>query len=137
MRLPKAWLCPVSNIGSYKYFVLTIFTKQIPCAFSIYSSWYGAWWYWLLLPWILPFQIAYCAALLVELILVTVLFPIIFIPYLVFLLLIVQFLFYIFRYIVAFIGLVPQDYVKYEKMRDLKTALKGKGIKRNLRKFYI
>jgi len=86
---------------SYKERVKQVFSKQIPCAFSVYSSWYGAWWYWLLLPWILPFQIAYCGVLLAELLLLTIFLPVTLIPYLDFLLFIVQFLSFVCCYIVA------------------------------------
>ena len=136
--LPKAWFpYPVTHFLSYKERVKQVFSKQIPCAFSVYSSWYGAWWYWLLLPWILPFQIAYCGVLLAELLLLTIFLPVTLIPYLDFLLFIVQFLSFVCCYIVALIGLIPQNYVKYKKLRDIKTALKSKGIKRNLRKFDV
>lgn len=136
--LPKAQFpCPVTHFSSYKERVKQVFSKQVPCVFSVYSSWYGAWWYWLLLLWILPFQILYCCVLLVELILITILFPLTLIPYLDIVLFVVQFICFICGYIIAFLGLVPQDYVRYEQMKNIKIALKEKGIKRNLRNLHI
>lgn len=74
---------------------------------------------------------------IVEILLITIFLPVTLIPYLDIVLFAVQSICFICGYIIAFLGLVPQDYVKYEQMKNIKIALKEKGIKRNLRNLHI
>ncbi len=101
-----AFPTPVRGASSYKYRVIEMFTQQIPYAFHLYR----AWWYWLLSPWVFPFQIVYCSILLVELLLITVLFPIACVPFLRFFSYLAQAICFGLTFMISFIGLIPRTY---------------------------
>lgn len=100
---------PVKGARSYKERVIEMFTEQIPYAFHLY----GVWWYWLLVWWVLPFQIVYCSIILVELVLITVFFPIACVPYLRFISYLFQSLCFGIGFVVALIGFIPKTFKDY------------------------
>ena len=97
---------PVKGLQSYKERVKDMFTLQIPNVFYVYT----AWWYWLLILWVFPLQIVYCCIILVELIFITMLFPIACVPYLRFFSYLAQVLCFGLGFAVGIIGLIPQTY---------------------------
>lgn len=100
---------PVKGAQSYKQRVKDMFTMQIPYTFSLYRFW----WYWLFIPWVLPFQITYCCIILVELVLITILFPVACVPFLRFPSYLTQALCFGFGFVLALLGLIPQTYGDY------------------------
>ncbi len=114
MRLetPVTFPIPVRGATSYKNRVKQMFTEQIPFLFNIACG--GGWWYWLLIWWVFPFWLVYSCIVLVELVLITILFPIACVPYLRFISYLFQSLCFGIGFVIAFIGLIPQTYDDYE-----------------------
>lgn len=117
----------VKGPASYVDRIEEMFTLQIPNVFKLYHLW----WYWLLIIWTLPFQIAYCAVVLVELVLITVLFPIACVPYLRFFSYLAQSICFGANFVLGFLGFIHQDYDDYEPSEKAKLRLKKWDIKKN------
>lgn len=107
LETPVTFPVPVKGADSYKERVSQMFTEQIPFVFSIFRE---CWWYWLLVWWVIPFWLVYSCIVLVELVLITVLFPIACVPYLRFFSYLAQCICFGAGFIVALIGLIPQTY---------------------------
>ena len=109
LETPVTFPISVKGVDSYKERVIQMFTEQIPFIFSFIRE---CWWYWLIIWWVMPFWLVYTCIVLMELILITVLFPIACVPYLRFISYVTQGLCFGIGYIVGFIGLIPQAYGK-------------------------
>lgn len=101
---------PVKGAESYKDRVIEMFTEQIPYVFKLFRH---CWWYWLLIWWVIPFWLVYSCIVLVELVLITVFFPIACVPYLRGITYLIQALCFGICFIVGFIGLIPQTFRDY------------------------
>lgn len=101
---------PVKGATSYKDRVIEMFTEQIPFVFSMFRH---CWWYWLLVWWVIPFWLVYSCIVIVELVFITVLFPIACVPFLRFFSYLAQSLCFGMGFIIALLGLIPQTYRDY------------------------